>query len=273
MTKCYSNKILLLIIILSAVLRLATLDFNDLWHDEYLSIFASRMEVKDLIKTLQIYTAPPLFYILLKAWFALTDGLFHPRMFTVLWAIAGVYLTYLLGRRLMGREVGLIAALLLAIAPYHIRYSQELRMYIMQTTLLTAETLALLSALRKGKPARWLLYGFLIALNLALKYQSVFYCFVEWVFIFVYAVVSRNRNLLRGLLIATLLGEIVMSPIIWLGARQLAMADLGLGWVLPTHPTDFLRCFLITLIYYMMAFKESWWMWALSSTVALIILL
>ncbi len=273
MTRCYSNKVLLLIIILAAALRLATLDYNDLWHDEYLSIFASRMEVKDLIKTLQIYTVPPLFYLLLKGWFALTDGLFHPRMFTVLWAIAGVCLTYLLGRRLLGREVGLIGALLVAVAPYHIRYSQELRMYIMQTTLLTAETLALLAALHKGKPTRWLVYGLLVALNLSIKYQSVFYCFVEWAFIFVYAIVSRNRTLLRGVIIAALIGEILLSPIIWLGARQLAMADLGLGWVLPTHPTDFLRCFLITLFYYMLAFKESWWMWAVSTIIILVVLI
>lgn len=257
--------ILLLILILGASLRVVLVDANDFWYDELFTLSASQIPIKVLLYITPRYTAPPLFYILLKGWLALTEQFLHPRVFSVLWGLGGIYLTYLLGRRLLGREVGLLSALLVALSPFHIRYSLELRMYIMQTTLLTAETLILLSALRKGTILRWCAYGLLLALNLAIKYQSVFYCFSEIVFLLLYAFLSGRRQLLRNIIIAIGIGIIFLSPVIWLGVQQLFLADFSLTWVPPPQPMDLLRCFFITFIYYMIAFNESWWMWALST--------
>ena len=49
---------------------------------------------------------------------------------------------FLLGRRLMGSTVGLLAALILALSPFHVRFAQETRMY---TALTLNASLALLA--------------------------------------------------------------------------------------------------------------------------------
>ena len=77
---------------------------------------------------------PPLYYWLLNLWvrlFGLSEnGL---RSLSVFASAATVGLTYDLGRRLFGRVAGLLAAFLLAIAPFHIYYAQEARMYALLT--------------------------------------------------------------------------------------------------------------------------------------------
>ncbi|MCD6386156.1 glycosyltransferase family 39 protein, partial [Candidatus Sumerlaeota bacterium] len=265
--------ILVLVLILGGAFRLVLLGANDLWYDELFTIFASRIPLKVLWRITPHYTAPPFFYIILKAWLSITETLLHPRMFSVLWGLGGIYLSYLLGRRLLSREIGLLSALIVALAPFHIRYSLELRMYIMQTTLLTAETLVLLSALRKGTVLRWGGYGLLLAFNLAIKYQSVFYCISEVLFVLLYALLSGRRQLLRNVLIAVGIGVVFLSPVIWIAVQQIVLADFSLAWVPASHPLDILRCFLITFIYYMIAFHESWWMWTLSAVLAVTILI
>ncbi len=270
--RCTSRVTFLGILVIGAALRLATLNYNDLWHDEFLTIFATRMELSDFLAVSKFYTAPPLYYLLLEGWLNLTGDLFHPRMFTVLWALVGIYFTYLLGRRLFNRNVGLLAALFIALAPYHLRYSQEIRMYIMQTAILTAETLVLIAALRKKEYRYWLAYGVMIAVSLSLKYQSVFYCVAEWSFAAAYALIMRDRRLRTGVLLTALVLVIFLSPVIWLGVQQLVLAEMELDWVAAIAPSDLPRCFFITFIYYLIAFDEAWWMWVLSSIGAALIL-
>jgi uncharacterized membrane protein len=51
------------------------------------------------------------------------------RMPSVLFGVITIYILYLLGKEIFSRKVGLIAALLLAVNPLHIYYSQEARVY------------------------------------------------------------------------------------------------------------------------------------------------
>ncbi len=272
-SKYQARRLLLLILILGAVIRAVTLSANDLWYDEISTIFATRMPLDDLLDVSKFYTAPPVYYILLKGWFLLTNDLFHPRVFTFLWSLLGIYFTYLLGRRLLNREVGLIAALFIALAPYHVRYSQEVRMYVMQCTLLTAETLVLLAAVRKQTFFRWVSYGFLIALNLALKYQSIFYCFAELLFLVVYTWRAGRRSMVTKILLGIAFCTLLLSPVIWIGIQQLVLADFDMVWVPALQRFDIVRCFLITYLYYVIAFKEAWWMWVLSGFIGIIIIM
>ena len=54
----------------------------------------------------------------------------HTRLkLLVLFGVLAVPLTYILGRRLLGTMVGLVGALLVAISPHLVWYSQEAKMY------------------------------------------------------------------------------------------------------------------------------------------------
>jgi mannosyltransferase len=66
----------------------------------------------------------------------------------------------------------MVAALLLAISPFHVWYSQEARQYILLASLTTAATNELWECLQGRR--RWVLYSIYAALSLYTQYFSVF---------------------------------------------------------------------------------------------------
>ena len=80
---------------------------------------------------------PPLYYLLLHGWTRLFGGGdVSVRLLGVLIGALAVLPTYGIGRRLGGDRAGAIAALLLALNPFLIWYSQEARMFMPATTFL-----------------------------------------------------------------------------------------------------------------------------------------
>ena len=77
-----------------------------------------------------------------------------------------------LGRELFTLPVAALAGTLLAIAPLHLRYSQEVRPYALFTCLAMATTLALILALRRQTAVRWGTYGLLAAAALYCHYYA-----------------------------------------------------------------------------------------------------
>jgi len=117
-------------ILLAAAWRLARLDFQPLWWDEGWSVYFATVSVPDMLRLTAVDIHPPLYYLLLQGWtWLFGPGVWSVRLVSVLVGVAAVPVMYAVGRRLMGVRLGLIAAFLLAIAPLHIYYSQEVRMY------------------------------------------------------------------------------------------------------------------------------------------------
>lgn len=123
--------LLLLFILLGAALRLHRLGAESLWYDETVSVLLATKPIGAMLAHTARDIHPPLYYLLLNVWvrFAGTSE------FAVAWPswAAGVLLlpaTYMLGVRVLRRrDMPLMAVALLSIAPYHIWYSQEVRMY------------------------------------------------------------------------------------------------------------------------------------------------
>jgi mannosyltransferase len=72
---------------------------------------------------------PPLYFFLLVPFYILSRSEWTLRLVSVISGIISIPLIYLLGKRLFNKKIGLISALLLAISPFHLYYSQELRPY------------------------------------------------------------------------------------------------------------------------------------------------
>lgn len=160
--------------------RVAGLTSQSLWRDEVDAIHFASRPLPELIAT---FSRPgengPLFFALLSPWLAaLGSGEFSLRVQAALAGALAVPLTYALARRLLhvagrgdlrysaGLSLGnapLLAALLVAINPYLVWYSQEGKMYSWLTALALAALLAFLAALQRGGWPRWLLYLALLA--------------------------------------------------------------------------------------------------------------
>ena len=73
---------------------------------------------------------PPLYYLLLHYWIALSgDSPYYARLLSVLFGTATIPIIYLIGKRMSGAVVGLVAAVFLALSPFNIYFAQETRMY------------------------------------------------------------------------------------------------------------------------------------------------
>lgn len=166
--------LIILIMLLAFELRTLRLNFQPLWWDEGYSVYFASMSLPEMVEATSLDIHPPLYYALLHGWIGLVGT--SPvalRLLSVLIGTVTVPLFYSFSRFLTGEKTALVSALLLAISPFHIYYSQEIRMYGLVTLLGLGATVSLFSVL-KGKYNLTLAYAFLCALALYTQYYAVF---------------------------------------------------------------------------------------------------
>ena len=207
---------LLLIVLLAFLLRLYRLDHQSLWYDEGFSVYLAGMSLGEITVRTASDIHPPLYYYLLHLWFGpFGDSEFVLRFFSLVFGFLTAPLIYALGRRLLGTTSGLLAALLLAISPLYLWYSQEARMYTLVTFLCLLSSYLLLRAL-EGKPG--FLWGGYIFVNVLAVYSHFYAFFVlafHLLFLLVWWVVDRKGDtLLAGLLSQ---GSVVLAYLPWSG--------------------------------------------------------
>ncbi len=131
----------LLGLLVGFALRLYRLGAESLWYDETVSVALAQKSIPALLRHTAGDIHPPGYYLLLHFWQQLT----HPTPafgleFLYAWPslCCGLLLLALLlalGRKLYTPQLGVIALWLAAINPYHIWYSQEVRMYTLGALL------------------------------------------------------------------------------------------------------------------------------------------
>jgi hypothetical protein len=117
--------------LIGGALRIFLLSNKGLWLDEAFSTWLSSHNVTDMLYWIvQIDQHPPLYYFLLHYWTSLNgNSPYDLRLLSAILGTATIPIVYLTGKRLCGWAVGLVAALILALSPFNIRYAQEARMY------------------------------------------------------------------------------------------------------------------------------------------------
>ena len=124
------------IIAVAALLRFHALGQKSVWIDEGVSIEMARLDWYNFLRILWRHEANMVLYtILLRGWLHFGQSEAFIRALSVVFSFATVPAIYVLARRMFSQRVGLIAALLLAINTYHIRYAQEARSYALYPLL------------------------------------------------------------------------------------------------------------------------------------------
>lgn len=159
--------LLLLLIVIGLLLRLYTIGDKSIWLDEAFSIWLANQPLTDLFGWLiQIDQHPPLYYTLLSLWQTLFgDQQGTVRLISALASTLTIPFFYHTAHRLFDENTALVATLLLALAPFHVQYAQETRMYAL-LTLLVAIALYLLTRMLLDpveEEPRWLWPAFGVA--------------------------------------------------------------------------------------------------------------
>ena len=126
----------------SLFLYLFQLGQESLWIDEMLSLESAQNRL-DLNR--------PLYFVLLRVWMLFGDNEAWLRLLSVLFGWGCIGLTYVLGRRLVNRQTGIVAAAILALSPLALNHAQEVRFYMMSAFLGVAGSLSLSYALQRPK--------------------------------------------------------------------------------------------------------------------------
>lgn len=189
MRKEWARWVLAGVLLLAFGLRLCRLGAESLWYDETVSLHLAGKPLPGLVAHTAGDIHPPGYYVLLHGWLRLARGGataeppaatvdYAAAFFSLFFGLVLVALAYRLAREVYGPPAGLLAASLVAISPYNVWYSQEVRMYTLGAALgvgLLYATLRLLRGRPGATPWPWLgLYALLGALGLWSLYYFAF---------------------------------------------------------------------------------------------------
>ncbi len=197
---------------MALVLRLIQIN-QSLWLDEAAQMMMSQQPLHFIWFERTGDFHPPLSYILFHFWVMFGRSEIWLRLLPILFGVVTVFVAYKITQKLFNEKIGLIAGLFLSIAPYHIYYSQEIRMYSMAAFFATMSIWFLITNKRLG-------YIFSTVALLYTHYMGVFLIIAQLIY-------KRNYQQV-GVVFLLYLPWI---PILWLQLQSGVSANNYLpGW-------------------------------------------
>lgn len=230
----HTRALLLFIILLALALRLIRLGTYSFWADEAYNLVLSDDLVGIFFHGRFLSTHPPMAYVLLFLWRMAGMGLneWTIRALPALFGVLGVGAVYWLGKMLFDTRAGLLAAFILAVSPFHVLHSQDLKEYIYLPFFATLMVGFFYRAVMENRRRDWLLYGLTAGLccytevfvgPLLLTINCWFLCLA-----------SSYRDRIKGWFLSNMLGALLFLP--WLGMtlhKILTYMIHAEGWWVP----------------------------------------
>ncbi len=158
-----SKASLFLIVTVSLALRVYGLGKESLWLDEITSVTRSQLPLNELMRALSAVGWNPLFEVFLHYWvkvFGVSE--ISVRWPSVIFGTASVFVLYRVGTLLFNERSGVLSALLLSSASFHLYYSREARAYALFGILALLSMYYFLRLIREpssGAVARYLIWS------------------------------------------------------------------------------------------------------------------
>jgi len=114
----------ILVMLVAVILRFYQLGEESLWTDEGCSL-------SDAMHSSFMNSTRPVYYLLLRVWMhlGLGNSEFALRIPAALFGAASVWALYVLGKRIFGQSIALLASTFMAISTLQLNHAQEVRMY------------------------------------------------------------------------------------------------------------------------------------------------
>lgn len=242
-------RVLALVAVLALALAIRLVDLNQVGYNSDEAVYAGQgaaiAQVPVITDLFPVFRAHPLLFqftlAVLYKLFGMNDVI--GRVASAVVGVATVYLVFLLGKRLYGWRAGLIAALLLAVMPYHVVPTRQV---LLDGPMALMSTLALYSLARFADSERPLwLYAAGVSMGLTFLAKETGILLVGSIYAFL-ALSPEVRVRIRDLIVSLGLMAITMSPHFL--AASLAGGGSGsktgqyLVWQLfrrPNHTWDF----------------------------------
>ena len=210
------------LLLLAFALRVHALGERELNFDEIASVFIAARGPLGLLAYLRgaIREHPPLYYLLLSLWMMLVgQSEFAVRFLSVIIGLTTLAATYRLARKAAHPPVALLATFLLVLSPFHIRASQDARMYGLLALFSLLSIFFFARLLGQDRVRWWGLFWLVTGLGMFTHYYMAFVLLAEDLFLLLNW--RRYRRLWpRWLAVHVVLGGIValwavLSPGLW----------------------------------------------------------
>lgn len=212
-------------------LRLYRLDHLSLRGDESFTVLFTAQPLTEMMAGIRnVEPNPPLYYLVLRGAMQLwgqTD--FSARYVSAFFGVLAVPLLYRLGRALLrdcqaGRMAALIAAGLIAVNPYQIWHSQDVRNYTLWPALSLASLYFLVRALREDRRPWWVAYAATALFSLYTHYYDAFMILFENLFVFLSF--RRERAILkRWVVVQAILAALYLPWPLFFSSRPFTYVD------------------------------------------------
>ncbi len=220
-----------LLVALAFALRAYRLGAQSLWFDEAFSVAYARQGLSAWLAgqtTVQGITVvelhPPLYFALLNVWMLLAGaGEFAVRFGSLACGVLLVPLAFVVGRRLFTARTGLLAALLVALSPFLVYYSQEARPYIQPTFLALLAFYVFLRTQANNRRIDWWLYALTTLAAVNLHYYAALATAAQGLYLLL-----RRRALLLPWFAAMLAVALLYVPLLPTMWHQLS--SYGVYW-------------------------------------------
>jgi mannosyltransferase len=225
-----------LVVLVAAFLRCFRLGAKSFWLDEAASTLLAIVDREVFLSAIIHRQANMvLYYVLLRGWTGLGSGELAVRSLSVVAGVAAIPAIYLLGKRLFGPKAGRVAALLLSVHAFHIRYSQEGRAYSLFMLLAILSSLLFVCSLEQPSRKNW---GAYILVSTLMVYAQVFGGWVllaQWISL----LVGRREVRWRQFLFSAATICLLIFPLAYC---LLFISDRSqLSWLTRPLPYDFYR--------------------------------
>ncbi len=172
------------ILFLALVLRLANLN-QSFWLDEAAQAIESARPLREQLNIISDFH-PPLYHLILHFWMIFGKSEIWLRLPSVIFGVLSIFFLYRIAEIIFDKKTAVLAALFLAISPFHLWYSQEARPYMLFVLLSLVSTYFLLIE-------KWMIYTLEIILLLYSLYFAPFLLFGH----FIYVLIFRRKSLMR----------------------------------------------------------------------------
>ncbi len=128
------NRVVLVICLMAGgVLRFYSLGFPSMWWDEILVPLTARYPIDYIVRFSQSCEIhPPLFQFIIKAVLAFGDSDFVLRFIPASVGVVSIYCIYQVAKKYCGQKSAILAAGMLAVNPFHVSISRQVRPYTIE---------------------------------------------------------------------------------------------------------------------------------------------
>lgn len=234
-----NNREIFFILIIAAILRFFHLGYQSIWMDEIytMNITNPKLSYGEMISEINIREGfPYLYFLVIKTLHHIFE--FDPlvsRTFSAIAGLAGVFMIYLLGKRLFSRNAGIIAALLTAVSEYCIYSSQDGRPYTFYFFAVLLSFYTFIKFIKQPTLRHAIIYGLATALLLNTNFFSAINLFSQALIILFFLWISpahQRVNLFKNAFIGGLLAVLLFLPNFKILAKLLEFKS---NWIpLPT---------------------------------------